>query len=552
MNQDTKLFGIMVLLAISFMVLFSVVQCSSEEEDTSPPPSILITPKPEPEPTPAPTQYTLTVTAGEGGTVSSNGGTYDEGTSVTITATPNEGYEFVGWEGSESDSSSLNVTLNTNATIQALFERSLFVSKSERYSAINETSGFFKGQEFFTEYLSKSYTWEILSSPSDGHSEWHTFHKNSVIVDIDGDGLQDIVAFASSFCQEHTYSFHKGKYIIISDYKVAANKFIIDSDLYFGTGKMEVNDFDNDGISDVLFFSTETKMNVYNDAEDVGGHTNINPSKPLLLQFTNNSLKITPVGLATDSHTGTSGDVDNDGDIDFIQWSVPGEVNGIDITIPPTLLINNGNLNFTPREIVTDFNGLGWYSTTIDLFDINNDGFLDLIVGWYIGEDLQGFTGHYKDSLHSPLILFGSDLGTYTKGNSLEIPESFLTSRGYQASILGYGFSDYDSDGDVDIIVSTTRDEPGGNFTNGRYYDNYYLILYRNDNNQSFVDVTESVIIGSFNNDYSFPNFYHVRTIDVDNDGDYDIIPDAIANWGTIQYDTNLKWLNELGKFIRN
>ena len=110
------------LLAISFMVLFSVVQCSSEEEDSSPPPSIVITPKPEPEP--APVQYTLTVTAGEGGTVSSNGGTYDEGTSVTITATPNEGYEFVGWEGSESDSSSLSLTLNGNTTILALFELS--------------------------------------------------------------------------------------------------------------------------------------------------------------------------------------------------------------------------------------------------------------------------------------------------------------------------------------------------------------------------------------------------------------------------------------------
>ena len=94
MNQDTKLFGIMVLLAISFMVLFSVVQCSSEEEDTSPPPSIVKTPKPEPEPTPAPTQYTLTVTAGEGGPVSTEGGTYDEGTEITITATPEEGYGF--------------------------------------------------------------------------------------------------------------------------------------------------------------------------------------------------------------------------------------------------------------------------------------------------------------------------------------------------------------------------------------------------------------------------------------------------------------------------
>ena len=35
------------------------------------------------------TQFTLTVTFGEGGTVSTEGGTFDEGTEVTITATPN-------------------------------------------------------------------------------------------------------------------------------------------------------------------------------------------------------------------------------------------------------------------------------------------------------------------------------------------------------------------------------------------------------------------------------------------------------------------------------
>ena len=43
-----------------------------------------------------PTQYTLTVTAGEGGTVSTQGGTYNE-TELTITATPDEGYVFTGW-----------------------------------------------------------------------------------------------------------------------------------------------------------------------------------------------------------------------------------------------------------------------------------------------------------------------------------------------------------------------------------------------------------------------------------------------------------------------
>ncbi|MEL0174891.1 MAG: hypothetical protein VW904_09165 [bacterium] len=37
---------------------------------------------------------------------------------MTITATPDEGYEFVGWEGSDSDSNSLTVTLNGNTTVQ--------------------------------------------------------------------------------------------------------------------------------------------------------------------------------------------------------------------------------------------------------------------------------------------------------------------------------------------------------------------------------------------------------------------------------------------------
>ena len=41
-------------------------------------------------------QYTLTVSASEGGTISTEGGTYDEGTEVTITATPSEGYFFCG------------------------------------------------------------------------------------------------------------------------------------------------------------------------------------------------------------------------------------------------------------------------------------------------------------------------------------------------------------------------------------------------------------------------------------------------------------------------
>ena len=114
MKFSISLFSLCIL---SFIIVFS---CSTEEvQDATPPPSIIQNPEPE---TPAPTQYTLTVTAGEGGSVSTEGGTYDEGTEITITASANEGYRFTGWEGNDSTSESLTITLNSNQTYQALFE----------------------------------------------------------------------------------------------------------------------------------------------------------------------------------------------------------------------------------------------------------------------------------------------------------------------------------------------------------------------------------------------------------------------------------------------
>tara|TARA_B100000767_G_scaffold274517_1_gene307750 strand:+ start:326 stop:2215 length:1890 start_codon:yes stop_codon:yes gene_type:complete len=74
-------------------------------------------------------QYTLSVSASEGGTISTEGGIYDEGTEVTITATPNEGYQFIGWDnGTAPDSinlasESLTFQLISNQDYQALFEK---------------------------------------------------------------------------------------------------------------------------------------------------------------------------------------------------------------------------------------------------------------------------------------------------------------------------------------------------------------------------------------------------------------------------------------------
>jgi hypothetical protein len=101
------------LIPILLLVLFS---CSPDEETQAPTNTVQTT-----TPEPVVTQYTLTVTAGEGGSVSA-GGTFDDGTSVSVTATPAEGYEFVGWEGSTATEENLTITLNSNQDYQALFE----------------------------------------------------------------------------------------------------------------------------------------------------------------------------------------------------------------------------------------------------------------------------------------------------------------------------------------------------------------------------------------------------------------------------------------------
>jgi len=103
-----------------FLFFFTLISCSSEEE--TPVQSLEQTPKPETTPAPTPTQYTLTVSSEEGGSVSTEGGTYDEGTTITITATPSEGYEFVGWLGSDETERELVISVNSNITLSPIFQ----------------------------------------------------------------------------------------------------------------------------------------------------------------------------------------------------------------------------------------------------------------------------------------------------------------------------------------------------------------------------------------------------------------------------------------------
>jgi uncharacterized repeat protein (TIGR02543 family) len=67
-------------------------------------------------------KFDLAVSASEGGSVDTSGGSYDSNSSVTITASPSDGYEFTGWSGNATGSTNpLTLTVNGDKNITANF-----------------------------------------------------------------------------------------------------------------------------------------------------------------------------------------------------------------------------------------------------------------------------------------------------------------------------------------------------------------------------------------------------------------------------------------------
>ena len=94
------------LLLTSLIVIFSC----SKEEPTPPPP----------------TKYNVSISLNptDGGTVSPNGGQFNEGQTVSFTVTPSENYIFKNWSGSNTSSNNpLSLTINSNKTLTVNFEK---------------------------------------------------------------------------------------------------------------------------------------------------------------------------------------------------------------------------------------------------------------------------------------------------------------------------------------------------------------------------------------------------------------------------------------------
>ena len=99
-----KLFLLLSIFAI-------VLSCSSDETST-----------PVTQPSAPIAKYTITLSAGEGGTVSTTGGEYESGQTVSVTATPQGEYVFKNWSDGNTDATR-TITVSSNSSLTANFEK---------------------------------------------------------------------------------------------------------------------------------------------------------------------------------------------------------------------------------------------------------------------------------------------------------------------------------------------------------------------------------------------------------------------------------------------
>ena len=484
-------------LILLFGICLVLFNCGKDSD--KPASSVIQTPTPEPKETTI--QYTLTLSAGDGGSVSSEGGTFDEGTKVEINASALEGYEFTGWSDDNIENPR-TVVINSNFSIQAQFR---LIEDLNTPFQIYDTS--FETHEF-----------------NNGYYSYHSTNlsDNGMLVvgiaycDFNNDGNVDIIGKDENSPNHIKLYTNDGNGYYISSILNIDN----DSEYGFsGVRKIITSDVNNDDLLDII----------YCEAPD----DTINPRGLFVLR--NNGSTFTKFTLLNGErdwiHSVTASDIDNDGNIDIFAGG-KGYV-----------FMGNGDFTFTKKDLPSTMIEWDEYNQSYltkgasqEMIDINNDGYVDILMGYHISMD--GTTIEEQSNTH--VIHYGT-------GDDSLFTEAYVLHSDYNGTNITHDFSvnDFDYDGDLDLFVNSSFN----------YQSKYVIQYYENNGYRNFVNKTNEVFENESNLVTNHYDIDWIKFVDVNDDGvdelmiegvNYEIqenqrITPSFNGWG----------LNENNKLIR-
>ena len=242
-----------------------------------------------------------------------------------------------------------------------------------------------------------------------------------------------------------------------------------------------VADFNKDGFADA--FSV-------NHGFDGGGF----PGETDELLFGGATLRAGAVPARSDfGHSASAGDIDGDGDIDILV----GNFGNLGLSRSgPYFLKNDGAGGFAPTSGGLDGTTLSGLTSSL-LVDVDGDGDLDFVAG---NHGVAGSAGW---------VWKNDGAGIFVNDPSRALPAGLFG----ETITVDVAAMDFDGDGDQDLILSQTRNEP--------FYQGSALQFLRNDGTGRFTDVTAERMPVQ---DLTAPWADTIHVVDMDGDGHKDLV----------------------------